>query len=257
MNINFTKKAKRVATRIRWFVNNTIDDVSIQPEKLICPICNFQDFHHEFRVYESQCIFKGGKLVRHECPSCGVIFGTQRMLALSEAELSKEYKSHYSCYDELGDSTEKEVEAFYLLNPLKQGVYLNFGCGRWNKTIDKMRNLGYEMWGFEPYSASPGDRFIINDFETLNSMKFDGIISNDLIEHLRYPDKTLMLMASLLKKGGCMVHRTHCYQYLCEYTRFHLYFFTGNSLSEVCNKAGISYKDTNSPDVKIFLKTES
>jgi Methyltransferase domain len=254
MSTNFTRKAKRVATRIRWFYINIIDNISVRSEKLICPICNFQGFCYEFSVYESQCIFKGGKLVRHKCPSCGVIFGTQRMLALSEAELSKEYKSHYSCYDELGDSTEKEVEAFYLLNPQKNGTYLNFGCGRWNKTIEKMRSLGYDIYGFEPYSSITDNQFIINDFDTLSSMEFDGIISNDLLEHLRYPDKALILMASLLKKEGSMVHRTPCFKYACERTRFHLYFFTGDSLREICHKASLSYSDTDLPDIKIFNK---
>lgn len=250
------KKIQRIKTRTRWLFTNLLDDIFVKANNLCCPICDFQDASSKFKPYRSKCIFKGGRLVRHECPCCGVIFGTQRMLAMSEYELSQEYKWHYSCYDELGDSTEKEIEAFYLLNPSKDKVYLNYGCGRWNKTIESMRSLGYNLYGFEPHSATVDDPFIINDLETIDSMKFDGIISNNVLEHLRYPGKTLAMMASLLKSDGAMIHRTPCYRYECEGTRFHLYFFTGNSLNEICFQVGLAYNNTSSPDMKIFYKKE-
>lgn len=44
-----------------------------------------------------------------------------------------------------------------------------------------------------------------------------------------------------------MIHSTPCYQYLYEYTRFHLFFFTGKSLEIICNQLNLEafdYKET-------------
>lgn len=249
------RKLGRIKIRTRWLVNEVVDSLN-PPVDLTCPICDLYDKADKFKTYETHCIFSGGKLLRHECPSCGVIFGTQRMLALSPEELDREYAEHYFCYDE-GDSTESEIRTFHYLNPKPEGIYLNFGCGRWSKSIQYARENGYNLFGFEPYASPETSEYIINDVEYLKSMKFDGIISNDVLEHLRYPDKTLSFMSELIKDDGVMVHTTHCYNYACEYTRFHLFFFTGNSLKLICEKAGLSVEDTDRIDTKIFRKYHS
>ena len=70
-------------------------------------------------------------------------------------------------------------------------------------------------------------------------MKFDRIFSNDLIEHLRFPVEELRFMRGLLKEDGAMYHATGCYEYAFEYTRFHLFFFTGRSLRLLAEKKRI------------------
>lgn len=236
----------------RWLYNQIIDGLNI-PINLNCPICNFSGNTQKFKPYVTRCIFGGGKLLRHQCPGCGVIFGTQRMLNLSPEALAEEYTEHYSCYDE-GDSTESEIRTFHYLNPKKEGVYLNYGCGKWSKSIEYARANGYQLFGFEPYATGEKSEYIIKDVELLKSIKFDGIISNDVLEHLRYPDQVLSFMSSLLKDDGIMIHTTHCYNYACEYTRFHLFFFTGDSLKIIAQKAGLEVQDTERIDTKIFRK---
>lgn len=246
------RKRRQINIASRWFLNEIIDDLNLS-KSLKCPICEFYSGRENFKPYVTRCIFGGGKLLRHECPGCGVIFGTQRMLALSPEALEQEYVEHYSCYNE-GNSTESEIRTFDYLNPKPEGVYLNFGCGKWSKSIEYARENGYQLFGFEPYAKDEKSEYIINDVELLKSMKFDGIISNDVLEHLRYPDKTLSFMSSLLKDNGLMIHTTHCYNYACEYTRFHLFFFTGNSLKIIAQKAGLEVEDTDRIDTKIFRK---
>ncbi len=246
------RKIKRLKIRGRWLVNELFDSFN-KPVNLQCPICEFSDRADNFTIYETSCIFGGGKLIRHKCPKCGVIFGTQRMLALLPEELNKEYTEHYACFDE-GDSTESEVRTFYYLNPKPEGIYLNFGCGKWSKSIDYARSKGYQLFGFEPYAKDEKSDYIINDVELLKSMKFDGIISNDVLEHLRYPEQTLSFMSYLLKDNGIMIHTTHCYNYACEYTRFHLFFFTGDCIKIIAQKAGLKVEDTDRIDTKIFRK---
>jgi SAM-dependent methyltransferase len=250
------RKIGQVKLRTRWLLNEIIDRLSPAPIQLQCPICEFTDSLSHFKTYSSRCIFRGGKLVRHQCPNCGVIFGTQRMLALSSEQLSQEYVEHYSCYDE-GDSTESELRAFQYLQPTMEGMYLNFGCGKWSETVSKLRSQGYNIFGFEPYASETSNcEYIIKSFAELKKFKFDGIMSNDVLEHLRYPEQTLSSLASLLKEGGFMVHATPCYQYSHEYTRFHLFFFTGNSLDMICQKANITYQNTDRVDTKIFRKCQ-
>lgn len=248
------RKIGQVKLRTRWLFNEIVDRLTPAPTDLQCPICEFTNNLSHFKTYSSRCIFRGGQLIRHQCPNCGVIFGTQRMLALSSEELEHEYREHYACYDE-GDSTDSELRAFQYLQPTPEGIYLNFGCGKWSETVSQLRNQGYNVFGFEPYaSESFRDDCIIQSFEELKKLKFDGIMSNDVLEHLRYPEQTLSFLASLLKDRGCMVHATPCYRYSHEYTRFHLFFFTGHSLNIICKKANITYQNTDRVDTKIFWK---
>jgi hypothetical protein len=246
------RKAKQLKIQARWSVNQILDKLSPAPVTLTCPICKFSGESDKFSPYRSRCVFGGGNLLRHECPECGMIFGTQRMLAMSDQELAQEYREHYSCHRE-GGATESEIRTFHYLNPNPEGIYLNYGCGKWAKTIQAIRAEGYNLMGYEPH-AIPQSGYVISNLEELKSMRFDGIISNDVLEHFRYPVEALKFMASLLKENGVMVHCTHCYWYSHEYTRFHLFFFTGRSLDLICQQAGLTYQNTDRPDTKIFTR---
>ena len=72
-------------------------------------------------------------------------------------------------------------------------------------------------------------------------MRFDGIFSNDLLEHLSDPIHELQFMKLLLKsRESKMAHCTGCYNYKYEYTRFHMFFYTGKSLDVLAERAGLS-----------------
>lgn len=208
-----------------------------------CPLCNYEGAQEEFRTYATQCIFEGGTLTRHQCPVCDVIFGADKMFHLTDAELTQDYVWHYRAFSE-GDSTELELRAFHAMKPTKQGIYLNYGAGSWSKTIQILRGEGWNVYAYEPHSASSsGEAHIITDRETLSTMRFDGIFSNNLLEHLRYPVQELIFMRSLLKPVALMSHATPCFEYLYEYTRFHLFFFLGRSRGVLAKKAGLTVQD--------------
>lgn len=249
------KRMRQARIWTGWLFNEAIDRISPNPAILQCPICDYNAAFSQFKLYYSRCIFRGGRLVRYECPNCGAIFGTQRMLAMSADRLAREYSLHYSCYNE-GDSTESELRTFRYLNPTPEGVYLNFGCGKWSKSVAQLRAQGYNIFGFEPHARGTVEEpFLLTRLEDFEAMKFDGIISNDVLEHLRHPEQILAFLSSLLKDEGVMAHSTHCYQYSHEFTRFHLFFFTGDSLSRICHKANLTYEDTDRADTKIFKKS--
>ena len=158
------------------------------------------------------------------CPECGAIFGPLKMMCMNEAQLEEEYKLSYSVFSD-GDSTDSELRTFYSIANDKNGVYLNFGGGAWSNTTDLLRREGYNVYNYEPCAPVADSKWLITDKNVLKNMQFDGLFSNDLIEHLSCPIETLVFMKSLLRdKNSLMAHSTGCYQYVYEYTRFHLYF---------------------------------
>lgn len=205
-----------------------------------CPLCGHESVDQSFRKIRTHCAFGGGDLLRHVCPACAVIFGPDKMFGLTDAELSQEYEWHYKVYEE-GDSTEQELRAFYALNPSRKGIYVNYGAGNWSRSVQQLRSEGWNVWAFEPHSSAAMQADgLISSREQLTAMRFDGIFSNNVLEHLRYPEQELAKIATLLKPDGRMAHATPCYEYLFEYTRFHLFFFQGLSRHTLLSMAGLT-----------------
>ncbi|WP_218510918.1 class I SAM-dependent methyltransferase [Variovorax sp. dw_308] len=214
--------------------------VATPPSERTCPLCNCRAQETLFKLFISQCSFGGGVLKRHQCPKCDVIFGADKMFALNAKELSQEYEWHYMVYEE-GDSTAAEVLAFHSLAPRKDGRYVNFGAGAWSKSVQVLRAEGWDVYAYEPHSsaASKADWLITSEAE-LAARPFDGLYSNNVLEHFRYPVEALVDMKRYLKPGALMAHATPCYEYLYEYTRFHLFFFLGRSRQLLARLAGLS-----------------
>jgi hypothetical protein len=226
----------------RWSVVDAVERATAGPNaaKWNCPLCQHTSECSEFRAYSSNCIFGGGILQRHQCPQCDVIFGPVKMLSLSPKELAQEYEWHYQVYEE-GDSTDAEVRAFKSLNPRRDGVYLNFGAGAWSRSVQVLRQEGWNVLAYEPHSsASTTEDWVIAGEAALHDRRFDGLFSNNVLEHFRYPVEELRRMKQWLKPGALMAHATPCYEYLYEYTRFHLFFFPGRSRELLAQQAGLS-----------------
>lgn len=228
----------RELMRVKW---KQIDQLG-PPDKdtiAVCGICGTGAPAGQLETLVSQCSFSGGELIRYRCPGCGAIFGPLKFSRLSQEEFDDDYTVHYTGYHE-GDSTEAELYTFELLEPRKNGVYLNYGCGSWSSTLEILRQRGYQVYGYEPYADNAGTPYLITNRQALTSMRFDGIFSNNLLEHLRDPVSELCFMKTLLASSEAkMAHTTPCYRYLYEFTRFHTFFFTGRSVDVLCEKAGL------------------
>lgn len=227
----------------KWHLIDTLEALRANPLEHTCPLCRHRAQAAEFALFVSACIFGGGELVRYQCPRCDVIFGPDKMLRLTGAALSNEYEWHYRVYSE-GDSTEQELRAFHSLAPRREGIYLNWGAGSWSTTLQILRAEGWNVHGYEPHesAADPGTHIISNP-AALAAMHFDGIFSNNVLEHLRYPAATLIEMRERLKPGGIMAHATPCFEYRFEFTRFHLFFFLGRSRQLLAGQAGLRVLD--------------
>lgn len=242
-----------------WSIVDHIDKKYIDTHVIReCPLCNYQDDDESFKKFNSHCIFGGGILHRHQCPKCDLVFGPDKVMNLSDAELTQDYEWHYKVYSE-GDSTEQELKAFYALNPIKEGIYLNFGAGAWSHSIKILRTEGWNVYGYEPHSSvQQSSEYIITNEARLRDIKFDGIFSNNVLEHFKRPEEELRMMGTLLNNGALMSHATPCFEYLYEYTRFHLFFFLGRSRKVLADKAGLAIVDFIVEDeyMNIILKDQ-
>lgn len=227
---------------------------------LQCPICNYQGYN--FKIFESDCIFipiEGidQHLIRHQCPYCDVIFGTQQMLKLTTEKLGEAYKKLFDSGYRDGNEITTNYELVNLLTlqifcSNTNGVYINWGAGT-SVAADKAKLLGYTLFNFDPFVVGDLPPSYIT-MDRINTMKFDGIISHNLLEHLQDPISELKLMKSLLKPGANMIHSTACYKYSYEYTKYHLFFFEGKSLGVICDKAGLNYEHIGPFIVKYSAK---
>lgn len=229
--------ARQIATR--WAGIDAAERDRPAPQTCICPLCGREDSPERFPLHVSRCIFGGGELLRRQCPACDLIFGPEKMLRLSDAALAAEYEEHYRVYAE-GDSTAQEIRAFHALRPTRTGLYLNWGAGAWSRGVAELRQDGWNVYGYEPHGAAhDGGAHMLARREQLAALRFDGIFSNNVLEHLRHPVRELAAMRELLLPGGKMSHATPCFEYRFEFTRFHLFFFLGRSRELLAAQAGL------------------
>jgi len=241
--------------RTKWAFTDYMENLRDTGEDVVqCGICGYSGEAAKLEKKVTECIFDGGKLVRYVCPECGAIFGPTKFNTLKKDVRDDDYTVHYTGYHE-GDSTDKEVKTFMRLEPSKDGIYLNYGCGSWSQTMQRLHDLGYCVYGYEPYSRDMDNPYIISDRAALSKMRFHGIFSNDVLEHLIDPVAELRFMKTLLAKpDALMAHTTGCFDYKYEYTRFHMFFFTGNSLNVVCEKAGLNLIEVSDAESEIGEK---
>lgn len=239
----------------KWAFTDYMEGLHNTENEIVqCGICGYSGAAVKLEKKITKCVFGGGELVRYVCPDCGAIFGPTKFSKLGQEVRDDDYTVHYTGYHE-GDSTEKEVKTFMRLEPTKHGVYLNYGCGSWSQTMQRLHDLGYCVYGFEPYSHNIDNPYIISDRSELSKMRFSGIFSNDLLEHLADPIEELRFMKTLLATpDALMAHTTGCYEYKYEYTRFHMFFFTGRSLNVVCDRAGLNLIEVSDLESEIGEK---
>ena len=214
---------------------------SLPHRPLRCIVCSHTDLRDGYEVLLSDCIFGGGRLERYRCPKCECVFGPQKYLDLDEPFVVDDYRMLYSRYAE-GDSTENEIKTFFSLTPTREGPYLDWGCGGiWSKTLDRLRGQGYDVWGYEPSAETARDH-VVNKREMI-SARFEGIFSNNVIEHLRDPVAQFNDFHTILKDKGVMAHSSPCYEYNYAFTRFHTVFLLGRSPHILAERTGFKVID--------------
>lgn len=78
-----------------------------------------------------------------------------------------------------------------MLKPEKEHVYLNYRCEIWSKSLQLLYEYGYTVYRYEPYAKDCINLFLITNGDELVKIRFYGIYSNNLLEHLINPTKKL------------------------------------------------------------------
>ena len=218
----------------RWGALNDLDQSTIAHYAPTCILCGYSAPRASFVIKESQCIFGGGRLERYLCPRCECTFGPRKVMELSPQMLSQDYEDLYSIYAE-ADCTANEMRAFEALSPTADGVYLNYGSGGWSNSTAALTAQGFEVYSYDRF-FSANSPHVLSSAE-LQGRRFDGIYSNNVIEHFLRPVDEVVFLRSLLKRGGSMSHASPCFDYLYDHTRFHTFFPTGTSAHVLAAKA--------------------
>lgn len=133
------------------------------------------------------------------------------------------------------------MRTFQSLAP-QPGVYLDWGGGgAWSETIRTLRDDGWDVWGYEPAAVEAGPH-VVNRREEI-SARFDGIFSNNVIEHFRDPVAAFRDFHGLLKENGRMAHSSPCYDYAYSFTRFRTLFLLGRSPEVLARRTGFEVID--------------
>lgn len=226
---------EKFSSRSFWQALDQAYESILPLAELRCIICSHCDQRSGYKVLTARCQFGGGKLERYQCPKCDAVFGPQKYLDLSEEIVGLDYQILYSRYQE-SDSTHNEIRTFRSLKPERGGLFLNWGCGTWCKTIPTLREEGFDVWGYEPSLSETGHFMVRSKGEI--SAKFDAIFSNNVIEHFRDPIAQFIEFRSYLKPGGKLAHSSPCYNYEYEFTRFHTIFLVGRSPHVLAERTG-------------------
>lgn len=203
-----------------------------------CPICKFDNggFKQIVAVCKLPVWHYKHQLLRYQCPNCDVIFGPEEILSESKEEFGNRYQELYlSGYKEI-ESTDAELSIIKKLN-LKEGQRcLNWGSGSVSSTASAAKTLGIILDCYEPFD--PCAENVITKLD--GAERYDAIISNNLMEHLQDPVSELILMSNRLQEGGVMIHKTPCWEYVYEWTEYHLFFFLGKSPEIMARQAGLT-----------------
>lgn len=224
-----------------WQAIDHAYDANLPTREIRCIVCDHGDKPAGFETLVDRCQFGGGRLERYRCPDCGCVFGPQKYLDLEESFVDLDYRLLYSRYSE-SDSSANEIRTFHALTPKPEELFLDWGCGgAWSPTVKTLREHGWNVWGFEP-SAETGSEFVVNKRDAI-SATFDGIFSNNVIEHFRDPVAQFKEFHALLNPGGRMAHSSPCYAYAYPFTRFHTLFLLGDSAERLAERTGFHVID--------------
>ena len=217
-----------------------------------CIACDFTGPAAKFGRRVDTCVFGGGRLERLECPECGCVFGPAKYLESPPELVDLDYRLLYVDYSE-GDSTAEEIRAFHALQPKPGGVYLNWGSGAWSASVEQLRAQGWDVWGYEPH-ATVDNPFVVRTRGEIGA-RFDGIFSNNVIEHLFDPAAQFRDFHAILKPGGRMAHASPCYAWSFAYTRFHVFFPLGEAPRRLGERTGFrlfASEDDEAFRVRVF-----
>ncbi len=173
-----------------------------------------------------------------KCGNCRGIFRSKDSL-LSPTEEKRRYENHNN------DVNDSGYRAF--VSPIVDAVMksfttdslgLDFGSGTGPATSKMLQENGYVIKQYDP--------FFQNDVNVLN-LKYDYIVSCEVIEHFHNPAKEFKLLKSLLRPNGHLFCMTLIYDESIDFSDWyykndptHVFFYQEKTLEWVKENFGFS-----------------
>jgi 2-polyprenyl-3-methyl-5-hydroxy-6-metoxy-1,4-benzoquinol methylase len=146
-----------------------------------------------------------------KCGVCGLLF--KDVCAVESAVVNRTAWKDLPNHMEETGATNPRLSRLYLkklqsslgLSGFTGLKVLDFGAGR-GDMLAALSEAGARAYGVEPFGYAYLKEKSLEVFQSLDDipagMKFDGIIANDVIEHLMDPRRALRILLGLLSQGG-------------------------------------------------------
>jgi 2-polyprenyl-3-methyl-5-hydroxy-6-metoxy-1,4-benzoquinol methylase len=186
-------------------VRNEIVNAGSNLESMVCPVCGASKWRRRFHR-------QGWDFVRCRC-------GLTRLDPIpTPAELDAHYASRaVSGNYEAARSSERDATLRQIVELIGPGPGRLFDVGTFDgRLLDFAEAAGWEAWGMDIQGGAierarerhPG-RVVTGSVEEAGELgAFDVISAIGVIEHLRDPDKLLVLAANALPSGGRLILQT-------------------------------------------------
>lgn len=228
-----------------------------------CPVCGNPSkqliYHQSFSQISEGSLFNGYDVV--VCGDCGFVYAdnipSQEDFDRYYKQMSKYENEHQGgqisiCTQDTYDSIVQQVKP-YLAN--EDSYILDVGCATGGLLATFQKNGYRNVLGFDPspscsrtalrlYGIQVENRPVseISDFEA----KFDLVIFNSVLEHIRDISESLKTMRNLLKPGGLIWIEVPDITRFAEYTSVafqqfsmeHINFFSSVSLTNLMQRNG-------------------
>lgn len=202
-----------------------------------CPACKSARRDDHYEEVNAKCMFTSADLRRFRCDNCGTIFGPISLIKCVPDHLADLYTLLYRYFKE-GDTTQYQERAFFALEPVKGKKYLNFACGTWGLGIVRLRDMGFDVYGFEPSLESQHPAIFTSIEDVARNGPYDGIFTHNFIEHVQDPFAFFSQIRDLSMPGAKVAHSSACYDYRYEKSPFHLYFLSHTALEMIGSVSG-------------------
>ena len=112
------------------------------------------------------------------------------------------------------------------------------------KSTHILRSQGRCIFAYVPHDnkVSNYDHEIKSKADLLK-IKFDGVLSNNVLEHIRHPLAELDFIKNILKLDVLTTHVISFFEYAYEYKRFRLFFYLGRSRELLAKKLNLEIMD--------------
>ena len=167
-----------------------------------CPLCNSA----------SIVFYKDEKHLFYECMKCSGIFRSENQRLSDIVEIERYLLHQDPEFDEgyfqfILPLIEK-VKSF----ALRGGLGLDYGCGQHQVLLKNLEREGFKMHGYDP--------LFLADNKVLR-LKYDFIVTCEVIEHFYYPSEEFQNLKNLLVPNGKLICKTDVYDSRVDFSNWY------------------------------------